>query len=154
MLCAHHQGVGTAKPSPLPHGKYPNFSSDVQGVDPTDTQKLLKRSLPALAPPVQPHLFPAMHHFWNLFFIPHSVHQVKHEDYFAPNQLKRNSRGLQRGTLSRDPLTPSPSLPGGGRGDGSSPGFAWSMRAPASSSQSRRNSNASPGKGSTSTGSG
>lgn len=47
------------------------------------------------------------------FFIPHSVHQVKHEDYFAPNQLKRNSRGLQRGILSRDPLTPSLSSPGG-----------------------------------------
>lgn len=76
--CAHHQGAGTAKPSPLPRGKYPKISPDVQEVDPTDTQKILEWSLPF-----------SLTHFLQCtisepFLTPHPVHQVKHEDYFSP----------------------------------------------------------------------
>lgn len=61
---------------------------------------------------------------------------------FCPKSVKKEQQRIQKGSLSRDPLSPSPSCQAGGKGDRSSLGFARSIGAPASSSQSCWNSKA------------
>lgn len=92
-----------------------------------------------------------MHHLGTFFNTASRTPGEARELIFALNQLKKSSEGLQRGSLSRDnALTPSPSLPDGCKGGGSSPGFARSLPAPATAAgipklrefQSPRNSKA------------